>query len=221
MRDLTGTVKGNITVINLARRDDRGNDFYGCQCTCGKYYESSGSNILRLKGVGCKECMHKALRKSKLKHGETDTRLHTIWMHMITRCEKEKSADYHLYGARGIKVCSEWHDYVTFRDWSVNNGYRDDLTLDRKEVNGDYEPSNCRWATSIVQNNNRRNNRKHAIGEELKTLREWATIYNVDIDLVRGRIKRGMNILDSLTLPKCKAFEMKRLTHPELLTTVK
>ena len=90
---------------------------------------------------------------------------------------------YKDYGGRGIKVCDEWHDYETFRDWARTNGYRDDLTIERKDVNGNYEPSNCRWVTRVENNNNKRNNLwlKDADGN-VKTCAEWARVRGIAYD---------------------------------------
>lgn len=92
-----------------------------------------------------------------LQHGESRTRLHGIWCHMKARCNCQTNAVYSYYGGRGIRVCEEWTtSYEAFRDWAMANGYRDDLEIDRREVNGNYEPGNCRWATRTQQMQNTR-----------------------------------------------------------------
>jgi hypothetical protein len=90
-------------------------------------------------------------------HGKSNTRLHNIWKHMRGRCNNPNNTSYSNYGGRGISVCQEWNDsFNNFYDWATNNGYSDDLSIDRIDVNGNYEPSNCRWATNSTQSANTR-----------------------------------------------------------------
>jgi hypothetical protein len=74
---------------------------------------------------------------------------------MLERCSRSNASNYHRYGGRGIKVCVEWQDFSQFREWALNSGYKENLTIDRIDVNGDYCPKNCRWVTNIIQSNNR------------------------------------------------------------------
>ena len=101
------------------------------------------------------------------------TRLHNIWLSMRQRCEKPNSSGYHKYGAKGIKVCEEWSSFEKFRDWAMNHGYTDELTIDRKDPHGNYCPENCRWATQIEQQNNRTNNVCITHNGVTKTINEW------------------------------------------------
>jgi hypothetical protein len=102
--------------------------------------------------------------KSKRKPRE---RLYNIWLHVKDRCLNPNCDSYHNYGGRGITVCEEWRNsYQTFREWALQNGYSDELTIDRLNVNGNYEPSNCRWLTRKEQNTNKRTNKKSDVPKQ-------------------------------------------------------
>lgn len=113
---------------------------------CVKEIERCVTNGKRCKSCGC----------AKIKHRGIKTRLYRIWLAMKERCLNPNTPSYKNYGGRGIKVCDEWLEYINFRDWAMNNGYRDDLQIDRIENNGDYEPNNCRFVTHTVNSQNRR-----------------------------------------------------------------
>ena len=120
-----------------------------------------------------------------------DERLYSIWRKMHFRCESESHVHYWNYGGRGIKVCEEWNSFVNFCVWAMSNGYQDDLTLDRIDNDGNYEPSNCRWATEETQMNNKRTNVFLTVNGETHTVAEWGRIMNVDHRLISKRLKRG------------------------------
>lgn len=97
------------------------------------------------------------MKRPYIQHGDTGTRLYRIWKGMKCRCLNQNYPSYKDYGARGIRICPEWvEDYPCFKEWALAHGYREELELDRIDVNGDYEPSNCRWTTHHAQTLNRR-----------------------------------------------------------------
>jgi len=96
------------------------------------------------------------MRGVSLTHGGSNTRLYYVWHTMRQRCSNPKVAKFADYGARGIRVCEEWQDFAAFRDWAQSAGYRQGLQIDREDNDGNYEPSNCRWVTAVVQRRNRR-----------------------------------------------------------------
>ena len=113
------------------------------------------------------------------KHGLCYTRIYKIWKHMIRRCYSKNHSRYDEWGGRGIKVCDEWlNNPKAFYDWSMENGYRDDLSIDRIDNNGNYEPSNCRWATPKEQSNNRRSCIIITHNGETHNLKQWSLIMN-------------------------------------------
>lgn len=137
---------------------------------------------------------------------EDKKRLITIRHSMYCRCFYPATHGYERYGGRGIKICEEWlNEPNSFYEWAINNGYEKDLTIDRIDVNGNYEPSNCRWVTKEVQDNNRRNNRKITYKGETKTLSQWAKQYKINIVTLSDRLKTGMSIDEALNKPVIKS----------------
>ena len=110
---------------------------------------------------------------------------------MKTRCYKQSNKDYKHYGGRGIIVCAEWkNDFAAFFKWAKENGYSDDLTLERKDCNGDYCPNNCMWVTIQEQQRNKRNSRRITHNNETRTLAEWAQFVGVSRKTMEYRIKK-------------------------------
>lgn len=132
---------------------------------------------------------------------ETHTRLHKIWASMIERCEYKKHQYYANYGGRGITVCDEWHKYTAFRDWAIEHGYSDSLTIDRIDNGKGYEPDNCRWATMKEQQNNKRSNRFVWLNGVGHTISEWAKITGIGKTTIRMRLEKGWSDKDALTTP--------------------
>ena len=124
-------------------------------------------------------------------HGGKGTRLYGIWKAMKTRCYNPNFKAFPRYGGRGITVCDEWlHDFAAFREWAIANGYRDNLTIERKENDGPYSPDNCRWATYKEQANNTRRNKIVFIGGERLTIAAACERFGVNPFLVYDRITR-------------------------------
>lgn len=160
--DLSGRRFGRLVVVKRADEcvgHSYGHSLWMCLCDCGNETYVYGSNLLQGKTKSC-GCYHtEMIKAANSTHGESKTRLHRIWAGMKERCYNTRASNYHNYGGRGISVCDEWRNsFSAFRDWAVLNGYKDHLSIDRINVDGNYEPQNCRWATFIEQNNNKRNN---------------------------------------------------------------
>lgn len=136
---------------------------------------------------------------SGYKHGGwiNNRHLYTVWSDMLSRCRNRNHRQYKDYGGRGIAVCEEWKDFATFREWALSNGYvdsKDYCSIDRIDVNGNYEPSNCRWANRKEQMNNRRVNVLLTYNGETKTVAQWADSLGICYSTFMSRYDRGWSI---------------------------
>jgi hypothetical protein len=130
------------------------------------------------------------------------SRLRGIWTNMCTRCNNPNSPRYGDYGGRGIVVCEEWrHTFAPFEKWALTNGYTDNLTIDRIDVNGDYCPENCRFVTYTENNQNRRDNVLLEFNGEVHCLTEWSRIMGIGQSVLTNRLKRGWSVEKALTFP--------------------
>lgn len=227
-----GKKVGRLTLISRKRvsTEHYGNRWqWLCKCNCGNTREvltfqlgsyQHGKYISR----GIMDCgNHRTENLSRIRKGKTKPvselsdkdarspwkRLYTKWHDMLRRCENPKTSNYNDYGGRGIKVCDSWHDYEVFKKWAVEQGYdpnnrdRTQQTLDRIDVNGNYEPSNCRLTSAKAQANNQRNNHMITISDETKNASEWANEYGISRDTFQSRLDAGVTG-EALLLPPNK-----------------
>lgn len=185
---------GAWTVTAKVRRVVCGRDrnMVLCRCDCGDERAVQASCLVTGQTTQCRSCgnRQKANLRSRLTHGGTDTRLYRIWSLMRGRCSAPNNADHQNYGGRGITVCQEWSDFAVFRDWALANGYEAHLTIDRRDNNGNYEPSNCRWVGRKAQNRNRRDNIRYQWRGKQMLLSEIAEITGLPYSLIRQRVRR-------------------------------
>lgn len=138
-----------------------------------------------------------------IKHGLSKTRLHRIWHSMYCRCYYSSTNQYKNYGGKGIKVCEEWkhmEGFINFYNWAINNGYSEELTLDRIDNSKDYCPKNCKWSTPKYQSNHKTNNVLYTINNVTKTSKQWCEEYGISQTTFKDRIKRGWTIEQALTI---------------------
>ena len=198
--DLTGRRFSRLVVIERAENTKGGQARWLCRCDCGKGSTVRGTLLLSGHTVSC-GCYHRETF-TNTKHGKRKSRIYRIWGAIKTRCYNPKATNFKAYGGRGVKICDEWrNDFKTFYEWAMAHGYTDDLTIDRIDVNGNYEPSNCRWATRKEQDQNKRGVKSLTFQCKTHTLREWADITGIHPSAIKERLKRGWSIEKALTTP--------------------
>lgn len=184
--DMTGKVFGQLTVQEYAGKRGK-HAYWECTCTCGNTSIVKGSHLRegRTKSCGCQQSAHQK------KHGMYKTPEYAVWQAMIQRCINPLNANYPNYGGRCITICEEWrHDFSKFIS-DMGQRPTPHYSIDRIDPNGNYEPSNCRWATTKEQSLNKRSNLMITCGGETKTLDEWAEITGINRYTIRNRIFRS------------------------------
>lgn len=183
-RMFAGEKFGRLTVIKLISGQK-----CLCKCECGNVKEFSKYNILNGATSSCGCFRKQKLTDINFINGKSGTRIMKIFYGMKKRCYNTNSSAYKNYGGRGIKICDEWlNNTQNFYDWAIKNGYKDNLSIDRIDVNGNYEPNNCRWANKKVQANNTRLNHLITYNGETKNITQWAKELNISPKILNDRI---------------------------------
>lgn len=175
-------------------------------CDCGKEKEFMLSSLTRslTKSCGCYRLQELSINKRT--HGKTNCELYSVWAGMKRRCYNPHEVNYKHYGARGIIVCDEWvNDFQAFYDWSINNGYRKGLVIDRENNDGNYCPENCRWVTSLVNSRNRSISKIIDFNGQKKSAGEWAEITGINYGTLISRINRGRMTIEQALTPLGKS----------------
>lgn len=186
--DLTGMSFGMLTVVGYSHSDRKWNSFWSCKCSCGG---TRTARMDRLKALLINNCGCVRAKTLKSTAAIKHKRIHRIWRGMKERCGNENAVDFSSYGAVGISVCDEWLDFDRFLEWSLANGYNDNLTIDRIDNGKGYSPSNCRWATYIQQANNRTNNVVIEYYGERLSVSQWAKIFGISTSTIYMRRHKG------------------------------
>ena len=185
-----GTRFGRLVVVGQAPAAGRRSRSV-CKCDCGNQKIVTNHN-LKTGNVSSCGCL---LADRHLRHGDSrrrgKTRLYNIWCGINARCSNPGATVWKHYGGRGIRVCTEWTDYAAFKAWAEANGYMDDLTIDRIDNDGNYEPSNCRWISHREQCMNKRSTIRITINGRTKTVPEWCAEFGISEKLARSRMSEG------------------------------
>ena len=187
--DYIGTKHGRLTILAITKKPSIKAEFH-CICECGNQKSIQIYNIVRTHSCGC---YGKDFQKKFKTHGQSGTpkqrtRAYKAWLYMRDRCKNTKSPKYKYYGGKGVKISNEWQSFENFfRDMGHP---KEGMTLDRIDVNGNYEVSNCRWATMMEQGKNKTNNMHLSIGNEKIHLAEAARRFPVKMQTIWARIKK-------------------------------
>lgn len=201
-KDITGKKFGRLTAIKFdhVKRDKtsgRPRHYWLFRCDCGKVAVLKKENVMVGHTQSC-GCYHK---ESITTHGFSGTSLFNILHDMKGRCLNKNNEAYKNYGGRGITICDAWlNSSESFYTWAIENGYKKGLTIDRIDNNGNYCPENCRWVTRKEQNKNTRRNWLITYNEETRCLSDWASIYNIKKNTLKGRLQRGWSIEKAFNL---------------------
>lgn len=197
--NIIGQRFGRWTVLEPSNSRWGKGAFWLCRCDCGTEHVVNGYALRSGRSLSC-GCLQREVASQKSKHNLCDTPLYYAWKNMKLRCYRKGNRDYYLYGGRGITVCDEWkNDFRSFATWAMSNGYKDGLSIDRIDVNGNYEPSNCRWVTMKEQAKNKRTNHYLTFKGETLCLMDWSKKFGINYGTLLGRLKTGWSIEKTLT----------------------
>lgn len=190
-KDLTGLKFGRWTVLCWTKKK-YSEQIWLCRCDCGTEKEVIGGTLKTGKSKSC-GCYSKEV---STKHGMEGTRIYNTWAQMLSRCNNPKAQSYPFYGAKGIKVCDRWKEFLHF--YADMGDRQEGKTLDRIDSLKDYEPSNCRWAFHKEQARNKTNSKLHEWKGKMLTIAEIAENNGINRKVVENRIRRGMTMDDAI-----------------------
>lgn len=200
--DISNQRFGRLITIKRVIPPGESKNKWLCRCDCGNecLVRTSDLRSGRTQSCGCLKTELDHMRNRS--HGMSCTSLHKRWRSIKDRCFNPKNKSYKNYGGRGITMCSEWkNSFESFRDWALSNGYKESLTIERRNVNGDYEPSNCLWIPLKEQAKNRRSSHLLTFNGETHNIREWSKILGIPENRIRYRIQNGYTTEKALTMP--------------------
>lgn len=201
-KDETGNQYGRLTVIEFIGVI-KGKSTWKCKCACGNECTVT-ANKLRMgstKSCGCLQREHRKNGDVNRTHGLSKSRLYILWAHMKARCDTPSQPMYYNYGGRGIRYCDEWKNFIPFREWALKNGYRENLSLERIDVNGNYEPNNCKWIPKSEQAWNKTTSHLLTAFGKTQCIGQWAKESGIKYDTIERRINMyGWSVEDAVTI---------------------
>lgn len=189
---------GRLVVIGGAVRDC-GVTRYPCKCDCGQQTLSRAAQLINGTSASCGCARKQTLSKLKTTHGKSKSRLYILWWGIKARCYNPNHISYRYYGAKGVRVGSDFLDFPNFEKWAITAGYHAGLTIERKDSNKNYTADNCVWADRKTQNRNSGSTHKVDFQGKSLCLEEWSEITGIKAHTIRGRLKRGWPIWKTLT----------------------
>jgi len=200
-KDLTGQRFGRLVAVKKIEEGKHAKWLF--QCDCGNEHVAQQANVLGGRHTRSCGCLAREVAvTSNTTHGMCHTRVYAIYAGVKSRCRNKNNHAYSVYGGRGLTVCDEWlNDPQSFFDWAINNGYADNLTIDRKDNDKGYSPDNCRWSTAKEQSRNRRSNVVITVNGTTKLAVDWARELNIAPAVITKRIRRGWDAVDAVVMP--------------------
>lgn len=177
--DIKGKKYNRLKVLKRVKNDKYGNAKWKCKCDCGNVVQVLGTDLRNNHTKSCGCLQKEIVKKNSTIHGYSKTRIYRIWHAMKSRCQNKNHSAYKDYGAKGISVCKKWEDPKKFIDWAFRNGYKKDLTLERIDINKNYNPTNCTFVTKSEQNRNTSRNIFFRFKEIKITLAQLARKLNI------------------------------------------
>lgn len=202
VEDISGKRFGRLTAIKYIGKSKGKQTLWECKCDCGNIAIVHHQNLKSGHTSSCGCYNSEVASEREKEHGQSGTRLYNIWHDMIYRCYNGNHRSYKDYGGKGIIVCNEWKDdFEAFRNWAIENGYKENLSIDRIDTNKNYCPENCRWATNIQQANNTSRNLIFTVDGYTDTLDNLCRKYDIPYSLAHSRVYRNWDIKKALTEP--------------------
>lgn len=213
--DLTGKTFGKLTVLGFAEINNK-RTMWLCQCECGNTSTVAAEHLKTGNTTSCGCNLKEKVGGGKITHGLSKTRLYIAWSNMKSRCYNQSNPHYVNYGGRGINICNEWYyDFVPFYEWALSNGYADNLTIDRTDVNGNYEPNNCRWITAKEQSNNTTANRHIEYKGKVFTVSQLSDKLKIPYATLLNRVNKGWSMEQIVNAPT-QLRPIRKTVHEQL-----